>query len=84
MLKLSRCSQKFTHDYSQATKFENLNKMVARAQLGRESGKALTITPGPSRAQWVSRTSLTTLDIVQVQINSGLSNEKIQETLLQH
>ena len=48
-------------------------------RLSRESGKASTITPGPSRAQCISRTSKTTLDIVQVQINTGLSNKKMQE-----
>ena len=48
-------------------------------RLSRESGKALTITPGTSRAQCISRTSLTTLDMVQVQINTGLSNKKMQE-----
>ena len=48
-------------------------------RLSRESGKALTITPGPSRAQCISKTSLTTLEMVQVQINTGLSNKKMQE-----
>ena len=48
-------------------------------RLNRESGKALTITPGPSRAQCISKTSLTTLEMVQVQINIGLSSKKMQE-----
>ena len=48
-------------------------------RLSRKSGKALTITSGLSKAQCISRTSLTTLDMVQVQINTGLSNKKMQE-----
>ena len=58
---------------------EKVSSPQGTIRLSRESGKALTITPGTSRAQCISRTSLTTLDMVQVQINTGLSNKKIKE-----